>query len=390
MVRSLLIGPDGVVRPELEPIRAALETVDPETGANWAARASNQKLIRQLTELAGPITHEVINRLAPSEAAERLRTILTHHGSLPVRDERLISAERSVERRIARVEDPDDRKILASFATWHHLRRLRAMAGRRPLTQEQVTYSVNALTASANLLNWLRGRGSSLATCAQSDIDEWLATHDAFSRTRGFVTWAVKGGHARDIDAPRAKNELVREVFDDHDQRWVLARRLLSDNNVGLPERVVGLLVLLYAQRVAKITRLTTGHVTLSTDSVEILLGGQPITVLPEFGDLIRSLITQQTGDRAADLDDNNWLFPGPRRGQPRSSRELLRTLANLGVPATIGRNTALMELASEMPAAVISGLLGLNLQRATTWTQDAGNTRPGYAAEVARRANHA
>ena len=61
--------------------------------------------------------------------------------------------------------------------------------------------------------------------------------------------------------------------------------------------------------------------------------------------------------------------------------------LATERLTALFGRNTALMALASEMPAAVISGLLGLNLQRATTWTQDAGNTRPGYAAEIARRA---
>lgn len=194
VVRTLLTGPDGTVRPELEPIRSALATVDPETGVNWAARASNQRLMGRLTELTGPVTHEVLDRLASSEAVERLRTMLIHHAGLPIRDERLISAERSTQRRIARVEDPDDRKILAGFATWHHLRRLRALAERRPLTQEQVTYSVNALTASANLLNWLRARGTSLATCTQSDIDEWLATHDAFSRTRGFVTWAVKGG----------------------------------------------------------------------------------------------------------------------------------------------------------------------------------------------------
>jgi hypothetical protein len=45
-----------------------------------------------------------------------------------------------------------------------------------------------------------------------------------------------------------------------------------------------------------------------------------------------------------------------------------------------------LIELAAEMPAAVISGLLGISIDRATRWAQDAGNTRPGYAAEVANR----
>lgn len=44
------------------------------------------------------------------------------------------------------------------------------------------------------------------------------------------------------------------------------------------------------------------------------------------------------------------------------------------------------MEMAAEMPAAVIARLLGISFDRATRWTHDAGNTRPGYAAELARR----
>lgn len=39
-----------------------------------------------------------------------------------------------------------------------------------------------------------------------------------------------------------------------------------------------------------------------------------------------------------------------------------------------------------EMPAAVITRMLGISLARATCWTRDAGNTRPGYAASLARR----
>jgi hypothetical protein len=160
----------------------------------------------------------------------------------------------------------------------------------------------------------------------------------------------------------------------------------LTDDAVALPERVAGLLVLLYAQRVAKITRLTTGHVTITSESVEILLGNCPITVPPELGTLVGRLTAERTSDANAEASDGRWLFPGARRGQPLSRRTLLRSLAALAVPATIGRNSAPMELAGEMPAAVISGLLGIHLHRATVWTQDAGNTRPGYAAEPAHR----
>jgi hypothetical protein len=44
------------------------------------------------------------------------------------------------------------------------------------------------------------------------------------------------------------------------------------------------------------------------------------------------------------------------------------------------------MELAAEMPAKVLSDLLGISIESAVDWTQEAGNTRPGYAAEVAQR----
>jgi hypothetical protein len=45
------------------------------------------------------------------------------------------------------------------------------------------------------------------------------------------------------------------------------------------------------------------------------------------------------------------------------------------------------MEMVGEMPAAVITKLLGISLHQATKWTQDTGNTGSGYATEVARRA---
>lgn len=60
--------------------------------------------------------------------------------------------------------------------------------------------------------------------------------------------------------------------------------------------------------------------------------------------------------------------------------------LNRIEIRARAGSNTALMNLASELPAVVLSGLLGIHISTATLWAQEAGNTRPGYAAEVARR----
>ncbi|MEV0395310.1 hypothetical protein [Polymorphospora rubra] len=48
--------------------------------------------------------------------------------------------------------------------------------------------------------------------------------------------------------------------------------------------------------------------------------------------------------------DDRTWLYPACRLGQPFAPRDLVRRLRVLGVSPTLGRNTALMEMASEMP----------------------------------------
>ncbi len=383
-VRNLLTGPNGTVRPEIQAVESALTATDAATGLNWVARTRTRRMLSALAAASGPVTHAQLDELTPATAMTRLRTILVDAGVLSARDERLASLERSTARRIGRVKDPTSRKILRNFATWHHLRRLRAIASRQRLTHDQVTYAVNSVTAAANLFNWLHDRGRSLAACNQADIDDWL-TNDSFSRSRSFVTWAVSRGHARGIEVPRFNNEPVREVFADHDERWSLVRRLLNDDTIATSDRAAGLLILLYGQRAARITQLTTEHVIINQDGVELLLANTPISLPPTVGELVLQLLPDRRS--ATTPDQETWLYPAKRLGQPLSPRDLLGRLRALGISPTLGRNTALMEMAAEMPAAVISRMLGISLDRATRWTQDAGNTRPGYAAELTRRA---
>ncbi|MFD0633071.1 hypothetical protein ACFQ9X_17325 [Catenulispora yoronensis] len=385
-IRKLLTGPDGTVRPDIEPVLAALIATDAAAGLNFVARLRHQNALAELAEASGPVTHQVLDKLSSATAANRLRAALVEAGVLPARDEWLISLETSIEARIKRVTDPEHRRILQSFATWHHLRRLRTIAGRRPLTQDQVHYAVNAVTAAASLLNWLTDRGQTLLTCTQHDIDDWLP-NDQFSRSRGFVTWAVQRRHATAIEIPRFANAPVRNVLPEHDQRWDLARRLLNDESILVADRVAGLLVLLYAQRVVRITQLTTKHVAVTDIGVELRLGEEPILLPTALGDLLVRLVEDRCGAPATAPDDAVWLYPGTRLGRSIARSDMTTRLLELGVSPTLGRNTALMEMAAEMPAAVITRMLGISLDRATRWTQDAGNTRPSYAAEVARRA---
>jgi hypothetical protein len=66
------------------------------------------------------------------------------------------------------------------------------------------------------------------------------------------------------------------------------------------------------------------------------------------------------------------------------SSQRMGHRLRQIGVPPRLARNTALIDLAGELPAAVIAKLLDFSIKRAVTWNIEAGNTNPRYAAAVA------
>ncbi|WP_371572724.1 hypothetical protein [Streptomyces sp. NBC_01314] len=120
------------------------------------------------------------------------------------------------------------------------------------------------------------------------------------------------------------------------------------------------------------------------------MLGTRPVEIPEPLSTLIRDLVRTRKGYAVVGhTDAHPWLFPGGLPGRPISAAQLKHRLNRLGIPTRAGRNTALMELAGQLPAVVLNRLLGLHINTATLWSQDAGNTRPGYAAEVARRALH-
>jgi hypothetical protein len=57
-----------------------------------------------------------------------------------------------------------------------------------------------------------------------------------------------------------------------------------------------------------------------------------------------------------------------------------------VGIRARASRKTALLDLAAQIPASVLSDVLGISITCAVAWSHDAGNTRLGYAADFARR----
>nr|WP_232491154.1 hypothetical protein [Mycobacterium dioxanotrophicus] len=101
---------------------------------------------------------------------------------------------------------------------------------------------------------------------------------------------------------------------------------------------------------------------------------------------LLDDLVQQRRGYAAVTVGTNPWLFPGGRSGGHLSANQVGLRLKRIGIFPRLARNTALIDLAGELHAVVLAKLLGFSVKRTVTWSEEAGNTRPRYAAEVARR----
>ena len=386
---SLLSHDHGGLHPHAEAIYHVLAASDPVPVMHWLTRGSAARMIlAEISQDGQPPGHGTLDRYLPSRAARHLRKILVAGGVLPARDERLAELERWARHKTGQINDPAEQRIVASFATWHHLRRLRRESERHHVTAEQADHVQNEIRAATRLITWLREHGTSLGTCTQRDIDTWLAggTGSCY-HARAFVTWATTRGHAHGLDIPkRARSDLITQIEDDH--RWALVRSLLHDDSHAIEDRVAGLLVLLYGQPLARIARLTRDQITLTPARAQLLLGTNPLDLPAPLDELVRQLLGRRHGHAAVGrTHDHPWVFPGGAPAQPISASRLRARLANLGIHGRSGRNTALMDLAAKIPPVALARLLGIHINTAGDWADRAGGSQAAYAAQLSRRA---
>jgi len=284
--------------------------------------------------------------------------------------------------------DTAQRRVLHGYAVWHHLRRLRRRLGEDHTTRLQDLNVRCHVTAAANFLDWLAGNGLTLNTCTQPHLDRWIANPEASHRdeTGHFVRWSVQHRHTTGLTYRTVRWTGPRGTLDS-EKRWADARRLLHDDTLPTADRVAGLLLVLYAQRIATISQLTVDHVHLGDDTVTIRFGSSPV-VLPEpLAGLVRDLVATRRGKaRIGTPDDVPWLFPGGRPGLPLTDDRLGQRLQKIGLQPRQDRSTALFTLATELPAAILARMLGVNIKVAVQWQQAAAGDWAAYAADVSRR----
>lgn len=93
-------------------------------------------------------------------------------------------------------------------------------------------------------------------------------------------------------------------------QRTALIQRIHADPTMEPIDRVIGLLVLLYAQPLTRIVQLTLADVIPTGDDVLIRLGDPPVPVPKPFAELLTGYIANRSNLTTATNPGSQLLFP--------------------------------------------------------------------------------
>lgn len=388
-LRRLLADPaTGRTRTGLDTLRQALAEVErPEAALGWLRRPKVKALLAELAGGQRPLTHAALDDLPASKTLTHLRSVLASTGALPERDEHLVQLERWAGQAVAARPDPGHKELLHRYAVWHVLRRLRRRNRDRHATHSQAAVARRNIQAAAAFLDWLALHRQTLASCPQASLDEWMTTASLSQRgaTGHFVRWA-KNQRLTVLDFPASRwGGPTRAI--DTEARWEQARWLLHDNTLKPEDRAAGLLVLLYAQQPAAISRLALDHIQHSTAQTCLLLGRDPVVLPAPLAGLVLELAATRRGHAViGEKGTSPWLLPGGRPGQPISPYRLAERLHQIGIHPGPARSTALFQLATELPAAILARLLGIHIKVAVAWQHASAGDWMAYAADISRR----
>jgi integrase len=354
----------------------------PQAGLDWLS--NNPQVGQLLTGLATgqiPLTHQALAELPNWRTVAYLRDLLMACGVLPVIDKQVLHFETWLHHRLAGLGGQADTAVLRQYALWHQLARMRRDARARPLPASTAKSAMAQFNSAARLCAWLHGQGRNLTRATQADIDAWHAAARPYARqpAHAFLTWAIKTGHMPRRALPPLRPShggpaLTAAV------RLDLLRRALTDDQAPVRTRAAACLLLLFAQPVTRIVRLTIDDITDQDGQLLLRLGDPPVPVPEPFAGLLLQLTASRQNTNTATNPASRWLFPGRRAGQPLHPDTLWTTLRQFGIPAGAARTAALRDLVRQAPVPVIARALGYGHLAAHRHATQAGQTWARYA----------
>jgi hypothetical protein len=350
----------------------------PESIIVWKRSPKVQELLGGLGDGTIPVSHEGFDAV-PGKQSEHLRALLQHHGLLPRRDPDLPRFEKWIDAKL--VDLPDEvRQPVQHFATWHHLRRIRAKAAAGAATRAPVHSAKQEITETVKFLLWLHETYQRTAgSCTQQDVDEWLATGPTTrSAIRTFFVVAKKSRLNTSVTIQHRSAKTSPSLSQDQRLAWI--HELLTGTSESLPYRVAGMLLLLYAQPLVKVVMLPTSVVDDSDTGMSITLGAHPTDVPEPFASLIREHLAARPNLRTGAGTESPWMFPSTLAGRHLHPNTVMDRLRDLGVNLLGARNRAIGELVLECPPSLVAEALGYSTQVAFRHADKAAEPWARYA----------
>jgi len=378
-VTALITTPGGDIHPQLLPVLdALLSRNNPQSVQRWLTRGKATQILSSMARGETPISHEGIDTFPRDRGREYLRDLLIACGVLPETSRALRDTLEWIDDFLAEHSSPDRHALLA-YTRWHIVRRIRAQASKGKFTESAGGNTRTHLRVLGRFLDWLHTHHTTLDRARQTHIDEFIAAHPNGTRhLPQFLNWTHATNRSGQVTSPtyRSQQPTPGAAEDEH---WQTVERLLNDEGIRVDTRLCGLFVLLYGQRSSHISRMTRDLVTLTRENVSVRFADDPIVLPPGVDTLMRQHL------RAVDSDGEStgspWLFPGRNAARPIDQGGLGIRLKRVGVPAQASRTTAIMQLAAELPAAVLAGFLGIHPQTAVVWNKIAASSWNNYPA---------
>lgn len=370
----------------LQQLRQAILAAEPGATRAWLNRPRTATILADLHHGRIECSHTALDTQPPGRDLEHLRALLVAAGTLPADPHRLIDRladELTVA--IGDCQDPD-RRVLRSWIRWRLLARLRSAADTGAELTAPIYHARATVGQVTAFVTGLHSAGRALATCQQADLDGFFAAAPSTgSHIRPFLTWAQQRRHLpRTLQLPPSRRA-SQAAPADAEHRWSIARRLVHDDTLDIADRVAAALVVLYAQPISRIVTLTSADVHALDGAVTVALGPDRLELPEPFATLITRLPHRRRHGAAAHLP-SRWLFPSARAGRHATPRAVSTRLQRLGIQPRAMRQAALIQLAAEIPPAMLAGLLGIHPTTAVKWTRLGGGNWSAYAAARSRR----
>jgi hypothetical protein len=374
----------------LAPVHEILTRVtSPRDVIRWLQLSAVPRLLHEIAIGVVPLTFNALDQLPRGRAVRFVEHLLTASGALPGRDPVLARFELWVTDWLDTIDVPEHEQVLRRYATWQVLRRLREASSRKWLSDNTHNNAKDRLKACRDLIEFAHLQGRRLGECRQSDLDRWCAARPLgrVPTARPFWRWATEHRLVPlELTYPSSTDNRPTAVPAGVVQ-WQLAQRLLHADGIDPHQRVAGLLVILYAQPVSRVARLTQADVIATSIGVAVKLGRSPIRVPEPLATHIRKLLPARRETTAAmTLGQTAWLFPGRHPGRPVHATALTKQLARLGVRVSVTRVAALAHLSTTMPAAVVADLVGIHASTAATWAKSTAGTWADYTVQRGSR----